>query len=190
MRKLREFPRRAVSGLGWTKYRNLLAIMRPEGRDARRNLLYFRELCWCSLAILETGWKVDATPLILCIDDEVLGLEIRKTVLERSGYRVVTAADGSSGLDHFWEHPIDAVVLDYFMPAMNGGQVAAEMRRRRPEIPILLLSAHIELPEEVVRLVDLTALKGDGPESLLAKIREVLTRRSRNAAPEVAGSDA
>lgn len=113
-------------------------------------------------------------PLILCIDDEELGLHIRGTVLERAGYRVITAADGDSGLRLFASEPIDAVILDYFMPSMNGAQVATEMRRLHPKVPILLLSAYVSLPPEVTSLVNATILKGDGPDVLLAKVRELL----------------
>ena len=112
--------------------------------------------------------------MILCIDDEELGLRIRKIVLEREGYRVETAINGTIGLTIFEGQEIDAVVLDYFMPGMNGGEVAAEMRRMKPEVPILLLSAYINLPQDVISAVDSTILKGDGPEVLLTKVREVL----------------
>ncbi len=67
---------------------------------------------------------VSRVPAILCIDDEVLGLEIRKVVLEREGYVVHTAADGPTGIHIFRQQPIDAVVLDFAMPGMNGGAVA------------------------------------------------------------------
>lgn len=115
-------------------------------------------------------------PLILCIDDEELGLRIRKIVLEREGFCVETAIDGPTGLAIFGTERVDVVVLDYFMPGMNGGEVAAEMRRLRPEVPILLLSAYINLPPEVIDAVDCTILKGDGPEVLLTKVREALPR--------------
>lgn len=118
---------------------------------------------------------MSASPLILCIDDEALGLEIRKAVLEREGYRVLTALDGSSGLSLFSDEPVQGVILDYFMPGMDGGQVAVAMRRQRPEVPILLLSAYVNLPPEVVTMVDFTVLKGEGPSELLAKVRRMLT---------------
>lgn len=114
------------------------------------------------------------TSLILCIDDEAIGLQIRKSVLERAGYRVLTALDGASGLNLFSRHLVDAVVLDYYMPGMNGGEVAAEMRNARPDVPILLLSAYIDLPTDVVKLVDLILMKGDGPEILMARIQDLL----------------
>jgi CheY-like chemotaxis protein len=115
-----------------------------------------------------------SNPTILCIDDEALGLQIRKAVLERAGYQVLTAIDGATGLTLFRGHAIDGVVLDYYMPEMDGGAVAETMRRERPSIPIMLLSAYINLPANVVNLVDVTLLKGEGPRELLEKLRLML----------------
>jgi CheY-like chemotaxis protein len=125
--------------------------------------------------------------LILCIDDEELGLRVRKLVLERAGYRVLTGIDGPTGLGLFASEPVSAVVLDYYMPGMNGGEVAAEMRRLRPEVPIILLSAYINLPPEVIEMVDCTILKGDGPEILLTKVRDVLPQCAGSIDEEVIG---
>ncbi|MGA7525024.1 MAG: response regulator [Acidobacteriaceae bacterium] len=111
---------------------------------------------------------------ILCIDDEALGLQIRRAVLERAGYRVLTAIDGPAGLAAFRKERVDGVVLDYYMPEMDGGAVAETMRQERPDVPILLLSAYINLPLEVVELVDMTLLKGEGPQELLEKLRLML----------------
>ena len=114
-------------------------------------------------------------PVILCIDDEDLGLEIRKMVLEREGFSVLTAKDGVSGLSLFdTEQQIDAVVVDYAMPGMDGGQVAAILRKRKPDIPILMLSAYVALPEEVMRVVSVSATKGDGAFTLVEKLKDLL----------------
>lgn len=113
-------------------------------------------------------------PLILCIDDEDMGLQIRKVVLERAGYQVATAPNGPAGLEIFAKAPVDLVILDYFMPSMHGGLVAQELRRLRPKVPIILLSAYVNLPREVRDLVDCTMVKGDNPEILLTRIRELL----------------
>lgn len=108
-------------------------------------------------------------PTILCIDDEALGLQIRRAVLERAGYQVLTAVDG--------------VVLDYYMPEMDGGTIAQTMRQERPDVPIMLLSAYINLPADVVALADVTVLKGEGPLELLEKLRLMLEARC-SATPE------
>ncbi len=118
---------------------------------------------------------------ILCIDDEATGLQIRKLVLERAGYRVITATDGVSGLQLFRQHPIDVVLLDFSMPGMNGDEVAVALRAFNPAVPILLLSAYVSLPERINTLVDACLTKGEGPEVLLHKLRDVLTAYTPDA---------
>jgi CheY-like chemotaxis protein len=112
--------------------------------------------------------------LVLCVDDEVVGLQVRKILLERAGYRVLTASDGPSGLAIFSSEPVEAVVLDYSMPGMHGGDVAVRMRQTKPQVPILLLSAYMGLSPEVTSLVDLYMTKGEGAPVLLEKLASLL----------------
>lgn len=112
--------------------------------------------------------------LILCVDDELVGLQVRKILLERAGYRVLTAPDGPSGLAIFSAEPVEAVVLDYSMPGMHGGEVAARMRQAKPQVPILLLSAYVDLSVEVTSVVDLYMTKGEGAPVLLEKLGSLL----------------
>ncbi len=83
---------------------------------------------------------------ILCVDDEPVGLRIRQLLLERAGYQVLTALDGPTGLDIFSKETIHGVVLDYYLPGMDGGEIAIKMRGANPQVPILLLSAYLGLP--------------------------------------------
>jgi len=112
--------------------------------------------------------------LVLCVDDERIGLEVRKILLERAGYRVLTASDGPTGLAIFCAEPVEAVVLDYSMPGMSGGEIALQMRQVKPEVPILLLSAYIGLAPEVTAVVDLYMTKGEGAPVLLEKLGSLL----------------
>jgi len=112
--------------------------------------------------------------LVLCVDDELVGLKVRKILLERAGYRVLTASDGPSGLGIFSAEPVEVVVLDYSMPGMHGGEVAVKMRQTKPQVPILLLSAYIGLSAEVTSLVDLYMTKGEGAPVLLEKLSSLL----------------
>jgi CheY-like chemotaxis protein len=112
--------------------------------------------------------------LVLCVDDEVVGLRIRKLLLERAGYRVLTAPDGPTGLAIFSAEPVEAVVLDYSIPGMHGGEVAVRMRQTKPQVPILLLSAYIGLSAEVTCVVDLYMTKGEGAPVLLEKLGSLL----------------
>jgi CheY-like chemotaxis protein len=131
---------------------------------------------------LGKGVETVPRPVILCIDDEDLGLEIRKMVLEREGFEVITARDGPSGLSMFENHAVDAVVLDFAMPGLDGGQVAAKLRERSPEIPILMLSAYVALPENVMRVVSVSATKGDGAYTIVDKLKELLQAQASSGA--------
>lgn len=116
--------------------------------------------------------------LVLCVDDEQIGLEVRRLLLERSGYQVITAPDGPTGLSLFRSRPVEAVVLDYSMPGMHGGEIAAAMRAEKPEIPILLLSAYVGLPADITGLVDIYMTKGEGAPALLAKLDSLFEQKT------------
>jgi CheY-like chemotaxis protein len=93
---------------------------------------------------------------------------------ERAGYEVLTALDGRTGLEIFASQPVQAVILDYTMPGMNGGEVANRMRQTKPEIPILLLSANIALPADITTMVDVYMTKGEGAPLFLQKVKTML----------------
>ncbi len=113
--------------------------------------------------------------MILCIDDEPLGLQVRKMLLQHQGYEVLTALSGPEGLQLFANNPVQAVVLDYSMPGMNGDEVAVEMKRLKPAVKILLLSAYVDLPEEALKCVDRRAVKGIAPTSFLEDLQQLLS---------------
>ncbi len=115
-----------------------------------------------------------AVKTVLCVDDERIGLRVRKIMLESRGFKVLTASDGRQGLEVFAANKVDLVVLDYFMPDMNGGEVAAELRRCRPDLPIIFLSAYFSLPPEALELADAFITKGDPPDALLEKIEQLV----------------
>ncbi len=113
---------------------------------------------------------------LLCVDDNQTSLKICKIILEDFGYKVLTASSGREGLEVFASNAIDAVILDYQMPEMNGEIVAAEMKRTSPQIPILMLSGWASLPESAFVLVDEFVAKGDPVEFLLLAVQQVLSR--------------
>lgn len=113
-------------------------------------------------------------PLVLCVDDEAVGLRVRKILLERAGYQVLAAADGMAGLHLFSEYPVRVVVLDFAMPGLSGAEVAAQMRSLKPEVPILMLSAYTSLPPEVADNITLAMTKGEGAPELLRKLAGIL----------------
>ncbi len=111
---------------------------------------------------------------VLCVDDETIGLRVRKIMLESHGFQVLTATNGQEGIALFEQHDVDLVVLDFYMPELNGGQVAAEMRRRRPTIPIIFLSAYFSLPSDALEMANAFITKGEPPEVLIEKIEQLV----------------
>jgi CheY-like chemotaxis protein len=86
------------------------------------------------------------TSVILCVDDDVAALALRCLVLSSAGYEVLTAADGAAALELFRCIRGDLVITDYWLPGLTGTQVAAEMKRLKPAIPIVLFSGFVEAP--------------------------------------------
>lgn len=115
-----------------------------------------------------------ASLTILCIDDEALGLQIRRAVLEKAGFHVLTATDGSQGLLLFTDNQVDVVLLDYLMPDMDGGAVASLMRARKPQVPILLHTACVDVPQQIIGIVDSTLAKGEGPQVLISRLEQLI----------------
>ncbi len=111
--------------------------------------------------------------VLLCIDDNQDVLECEKAFLETFGYTVLTALSGGRGLELASIHPVDLVIVDYFMPEMNGQEVAIEMRRLRPKAPIIMLSASRDIPEQVLKVVDVFIAKDRLASQLLPAIAEL-----------------
>ena len=107
---------------------------------------------------------------ILCIDDDDGILGYQRALLERRGYAVLTAASARDGLQIAAVCAIAAVVVDYHMPEMNGHEVAAEIKRLRPEVPIVMVSSDDQIPEHALKVVDAFVPKNEAPSRLLPVI--------------------
>ncbi|HLW89401.1 MAG TPA: response regulator [Terriglobales bacterium] len=108
--------------------------------------------------------------VVLCVDDNQEVLDCERAFLESFGYTVLTASSSGQGLELASRHSIDVVILDYFMPAMDGGEVALEMRRLRPKAPIILLTEGLGVPERTLSLVDALVAKDRLASQLLPTI--------------------
>lgn len=89
-------------------------------------------------------WRGSGT--VLVVDDEPLIRTVTRTILERAGCKVLTAAHGREALDLAARHAdeIRAVILDLTMPEMDGAETLRELRRLRIDTPVLLASGYSE----------------------------------------------
>jgi len=111
--------------------------------------------------------------VILCVDDEQNSLALRKLVLEKSGYEVVTAGSVKEALSKFSPDEMDLVLSDILMPGRPGTYLAREIKTLYPEFPVILLSGVNELPPEAA-YADAFISKVEGPVRMCEKISAVL----------------
>ena len=78
---------------------------------------------------------------ILVVDDEPKICELVSAMLELDHHTVEIAYGGREALDKFSTNSFDVVFTDFLMPGMNGDQLAIELHKLAPEVPIILLSA-------------------------------------------------
>ena len=77
---------------------------------------------------------------ILCIDDEESIRVLLKAALEEAGYRVLTAEHGKHGLRLLEQEKVDLIVVDIFMPELDGMELIPLIRKTRPAIKMIAIS--------------------------------------------------
>ncbi|MBI3476086.1 MAG: response regulator [Acidobacteria bacterium] len=95
---------------------------------------------------------------ILCIDENDATLAYLKSLMERSGYAVLTASSAAQGIGLASMFDLDAVVLDYHLPEMSGHHVAVAIKRCQPRALIVMFSGS-DVPDETRQLVDAVVLR-------------------------------
>lgn len=91
------------------------------------------------------------TKTILLIDDEPAIVESTKMLLEFAGYSVKTAQDGFGIQEHMHCTIPDLILLDYWLPRKNGGEITRELKEnsRTKNIPVLIISASHNIREKI-----------------------------------------
>lgn len=123
--------------------------------------------------------------LILGIEDDPAILRLLKRGLDAHGYDFAAAEDGESGAARALEEDVQLVLLDISLPGIDGHEALGRIRRERPELPVLMLTARDDLGNKVDALdagADDYLTKPFALEELLARVR-ALTRRARESGP-------
>jgi len=110
---------------------------------------------------------------ILCVDDEDLPRTLRKLILQKQGYRVITASSGAEALALLERGGIRLVLTDQLMPGMTGTELTKLVKSTRPAMPVILISGVNEIPPDAI-YADRFISKVGGPELLFDTVAEVL----------------
>ncbi len=111
--------------------------------------------------------------VILCVDDEEVPLLLRRLVLEKAGYKVITARSALEARDILTTQHVDLVLSDHLMPVFTGGELAREIKAIAPGLPVILHSGVNEVPNDA-SYADLFLSKVVGPTVLCEKVSAVL----------------
>ncbi len=125
-----------------------------------------------------------SNPLILIVDDDPDILRGLGNILKKSGFRVVTAADGNEALSVFYKTSPSLVILDLMLPEKDGMEVCREMRRIS-DVPILMLTARDDSIDKILGLelgADDYVTKPFDSREVVARIRAIMRRVNRKYA--------
>jgi PAS domain S-box-containing protein len=119
---------------------------------------------------------------ILVVDDEDLVRNLVSSILERRGFRVLTATDGEEAVAIYrdWSQEIDLVLLDMTMPRLSGIQVCQLLQQINPSVRVLFSSGHLSAAERdrLIASGEPFVPKPYKPEELVRILRQVLDRES------------
>ncbi|MEW6740196.1 MAG: response regulator [Nitrospirota bacterium] len=114
---------------------------------------------------------------ILVVDDEKNILKLYQAELEDEGYTVVTANSGREAMDIFESENPDLVTLDILMPDIDGIQILRQMKEKKPDIPIIMLTAYDYRDDFSVWVSDAYVVKSSDLSNLKATIRQIIEGR-------------
>ena len=129
---------------------------------------------------------------ILVVDDERAVRESLRRALELEGYEIELADDGLAALAALEGDEPDAMILDVLMPGLDGLEVARRVRREGSRLPILMLTARVEVDDRVAGLdagADDYVTKPFALEELLARVRALLRRTHEDGTDQLAFGD-
>jgi two-component system alkaline phosphatase synthesis response regulator PhoP len=118
------------------------------------------------------------TKKILVVDDEPQIVKVVKAYLEKAGFSVVNAADGSAALAVFQHEKPDLVILDLNLPGLDGLEVCRTIRRTS-DVPVMMLTARVEETDILIGLelgADDYVIKPFHPREVVARVRSILRR--------------
>jgi len=117
---------------------------------------------------------------ILVIEDEENVLEVVEAYLKKEQFQVYTASNGALGLDLFFKHSPDFIVLDLMLPDITGEEICKKIRKQS-NVPILMLTAKSSVDDRIIGLsigADDYLIKPFSPKELIMRIKTIMRRIS------------
>lgn len=113
--------------------------------------------------------------VILCVDDEEIPRTLRKLILQKQGYEVVTVASAEEAVEMLASHRFDLVLTDQMMPGMTGTELTKHIKSATPRLPVIIISGVNEIPPDA-SFADRFISKVEGPNALFDGLAAVLEK--------------
>jgi CheY-like chemotaxis protein len=123
---------------------------------------------------VRTNTKIGQRCRVLCVDDDVLTLHLLSLILEQQGYEVFTSSDPTAAIKVLKQEAVDLALLDYEMPQMNGGELAAVVKCSGLATNVILFSGSSGISQRDLTFIDRFVRKSEGVEALLEAIESLL----------------
>src|SRR5690625_1166703 len=121
---------------------------------------------------------------ILLVDDEVSIVTLIKYNIERAGYNTEVAYSGNDALEKAINYEYDLIILDIMQPGIQGTEVCRQLRKRKIETPILMLTAKGSESDKITGLevgADDYLTKPFSPKEMIARAKAILRRKDRKS---------
>ena len=112
-------------------------------------------------------------PTILCVEDDATYLRLRKTLLEKEGYIVLTATTGSRAVAIMQRVPVSLVLSDHMLRGTTGIALAHQLKAIKPRVPFVLYSGMVP---DVMGDADCFISKDETVASFLSIIKSLIRR--------------
>ena len=109
--------------------------------------------------------------VVFYVDDNPRSRRLLTSVLQDSGFEVITADNAIEALGLCKNMFCDVALVDYQMPLMSGGELAEEIKCLMPDVPVVLLSGRIRIPSAVLVFVDAHFGSGTTLDELIEKLK-------------------
>lgn len=129
---------------------------------------------------------------ILLIEDETKIVRFLERALGAHGHHLLSADNGEDGVLLATTEPVEFVLLDIMLPGLDGHQTLARIREKRPDLPVLMLTARDTVQDKVTALdagADDYLTKPFALEELLARIRALSRRADQQRSTVLRASD-
>lgn len=129
---------------------------------------------------------------ILIVEDEAAIVRFLEKGLEAHGHQLLSTENGEEGARLAVEESVDLVILDIMLPGLDGHEVLKRIRSKRPELPVLMLTAREDLKNKVSALnsgADDYLTKPFAFEELLARLHALTRRADQSEASRIEADD-